>query len=50
MKEFYQEIINIIKEKKLNKEQISKLKIKLCSKYKLKKIPTDIEILLNTEP
>ncbi|MBC8444425.1 tRNA uridine(34) 5-carboxymethylaminomethyl modification radical SAM/GNAT enzyme Elp3 [Candidatus Woesearchaeota archaeon] len=50
MKEFYKEIINIIKEKNLNKEQITKLKLKLCSKYKLKKIPTDIEILLNTKP
>ena len=30
----------------LNKEGIAKLKIELCKKHKIKKIPTDIEILM----
>ena len=47
MKEFIQDIIKIIKTKKPSKIQLSKLKTKLCKKHKLKKIPTDIEILLN---
>ncbi len=48
MKEqFYQEITGILKKENLDKDKLSRLKIKLCKKYKLKKIPTDIEILLN---
>jgi len=46
--QFFQEITETLKEKKLSKDKLSRLKIKLCKKYKLKKIPTDIEILLNT--
>jgi len=48
MKQFINEIIEIIKTKKPSKLQLSKIKTKLSKKYKLKKIPTDIEILLNT--
>jgi len=47
MKHFTEEIIKIIKKKKPNKLELSKIKTKLCKKHKLKKIPTDIEILLN---
>ncbi|MBR9690800.1 tRNA uridine(34) 5-carboxymethylaminomethyl modification radical SAM/GNAT enzyme Elp3 [Candidatus Woesearchaeota archaeon] len=46
-KEYYKEIISILKEKKLSKEEIAKLKIKLCKKHKCRKIPTDIQVLLN---
>lgn len=48
MKEYYSELIDSIKKNKLSKDALSRLKIKLCSKYKFKKIPTDIEILLQT--
>ncbi len=47
MKEFIDEVIKIIKTKKPSKIQLSKIKVKLSKKHKLKKIPTDIEILLN---
>jgi elongator complex protein 3 len=48
MKEYFNELIDSIKKNKLSKDELSRLKIKLCSKYKFKKIPTDIEILLKT--
>lgn len=47
MKEFIEEIIRVIKKEKPSKLRLSKIKTRLCKKYKLKKIPTDIEILLN---
>ncbi|MBW2999605.1 tRNA uridine(34) 5-carboxymethylaminomethyl modification radical SAM/GNAT enzyme Elp3 [Candidatus Woesearchaeota archaeon] len=50
LKNYYKEIIEIIKEKKPGKEELSKLKIRLCTKHKVREIPTDIEILLNTNP
>ncbi|MFC1691685.1 tRNA uridine(34) 5-carboxymethylaminomethyl modification radical SAM/GNAT enzyme Elp3 [Nanoarchaeota archaeon] len=43
--EFFTEIINILIKKKLSKDNISKLKVKLCKKHNLRRIPTDIEIL-----
>ena len=46
-KGFQREIIRIIKTRKPSKIQLSKIKTKLSKKYKLKRIPTDIEILLN---
>lgn len=45
---FYTEITRSIKQKKPNKKQLASFKNKLCKKYKFKKIPTDTEILLNT--
>ncbi len=47
MEEFIEELSGIIKEKKLSKDEIAKLKIKLAGKHKIKKIPTDIEIFLS---
>jgi len=47
MKQFIDEIIRIIKKQKPSKLKLSKIKTRLCKKYRLKKIPTDIEILLN---
>lgn len=41
----YKEIIEIIKKKKLNKEELQSLKLKVCKKYLLKKIPSDADIL-----
>ena len=36
--DFYREIITVLKKRNLNKKQINNLKIRLCSKYKIKKI------------
>ncbi|MBU0627851.1 MAG: tRNA uridine(34) 5-carboxymethylaminomethyl modification radical SAM/GNAT enzyme Elp3 [Nanoarchaeota archaeon] len=47
MKNFIKEIIELIKKQKPSKANLSNIKAKLCKKYKLKNIPTDIEILLN---
>jgi len=46
---FYDDIILFIKRAKPDKDKLSKEKIKLCSKHHLKKIPTDIEILLQAK-
>ncbi len=46
---FYTEIISEIKKKKPSKNQLTKLKTKLCKKYSLRKIPTDIDILMNAK-
>jgi elongator complex protein 3 len=46
--DYYKELIRIIKEKKPSKLELSKIKTRLCKKYRLKDIPTDIEVLLNT--
>ncbi len=46
--DYYKELVYKLKNKKLSKDQLNRLKIKLCSKYKIRKIPTDIEVLLNT--
>ncbi|MFH1642581.1 MAG: tRNA uridine(34) 5-carboxymethylaminomethyl modification radical SAM/GNAT enzyme Elp3 [Nanoarchaeota archaeon] len=48
MDQFIDEIIRYIKTKKPGKIKLSQYKAKLSKKYKLLKIPTDIEILLNS--
>lgn len=45
--EYYKELFSILKKQKLDKNQLSKLKNKLCLKYKIKKVPTDTEILMH---
>jgi len=47
MNNFYLEIISEIKKEKLNSKQLAKLKRDLSLKHKLKKIPTNINILLH---
>ena len=47
--DYVKEIVNLILSSKLNKQDIAKKKVELCRKYKLKKIPSDIEILLNLD-
>ena len=47
-KEYFNEIIGILKKKTLSKQEISNLKTQLCRKYKID-IPTDIRILLSAD-
>jgi elongator complex protein 3 len=47
MEGFYKEVIEIIKKEKPDKDKLSKLKVKLCNNYKMKRIPSDFDILLN---
>jgi elongator complex protein 3 len=47
--EFYSEIEAEIKKKKPDKAQLNRIKNRLCSKHKLKHIPTDIQILLHAK-
>jgi len=47
-KEYFNEIIGILRKKKLSKQEISSLKTQLCRKYKTD-IPTDIKILLSAD-
>ncbi len=47
-KRLFKEINKILSRKVLSKDELARLKIKLCKKYRVRKIPTDIEILLNT--
>lgn len=50
---FYQEIISILKQhtrESLPKDKLARLKVELCRKYNMKKIPTDIEIMLHAQP
>ena len=46
---YFDELIESIKTKNLAKEKIASLKKELCIKYDAKRIPTDIEILLNAK-
>lgn len=46
-KQYFKETIEYIKNKKPSKIDLAKEKVRLCSKYKVKNIPTDIEIMLN---
>jgi len=47
-KQYFNEILKILKQKKLSKQEISNLKTRLCRKYKID-IPTDIRILLSAD-
>lgn len=43
----FKELEQTLREKSLSKEELAKLKIKLCAKYDVERVPTDIEVLLN---
>lgn len=47
--EFYQEFIKYIKAKRPSKDSLSKYKNKLCVKYSIPNIPTDIQIFLHAD-
>jgi len=46
----FQELIKFIKKERPSKQRLANYKIKLCSRYNRRHIPTDIEVLLNTNP
>jgi elongator complex protein 3 len=48
-KDFFEEIIEYIKQAKPSKDKLAREKVRLCSKHKQSKIPTDIEILLHAK-
>jgi len=48
MKEMYKELIQAVKDKK-SKKEIARLKTKLCAKYGVREMPTDIQILLHSK-
>src|SRR3989344_4542868 len=48
-KNYFIELIEYIKKNKPAKEKLSSHKNKLCSKYKIKTPPTNIQVLLNAE-
>ncbi|MGV8162290.1 MAG: tRNA uridine(34) 5-carboxymethylaminomethyl modification radical SAM/GNAT enzyme Elp3 [Candidatus Nanoarchaeia archaeon] len=49
LKNFLSELIVFIREKSPSKLELSKKKVLLCRSLKMKKIPTDIELLLNVD-
>src|SRR3989338_2224063 len=44
-----QELEETLQQRELNKNELALLKINLCAKHNVKKIPTDIEILLSVK-
>lgn len=46
---YVDELIAMIRKQKLIKEQISKLKIRLCTKHSVKQIPTDIQVMIRAK-
>ncbi|MBD3354545.1 tRNA uridine(34) 5-carboxymethylaminomethyl modification radical SAM/GNAT enzyme Elp3, partial [Candidatus Woesearchaeota archaeon] len=48
--EMYKELIEKIIEQHPNNRQLNRLKHELCKKYKVKKHPTNIQILLHADP
>jgi elongator complex protein 3 len=50
MKQAYlKELVSVLREKQLNKDQLSRLKVRLCANHGVKHIPTDIEVFLNLD-
>lgn len=48
--DMYKELINTFSRGNITKDQLSRLKVKLCKKYGIKEMPTDIQILLHADP
>ncbi len=49
MNHYFDELLDFIKKEKPNKRKLNQKKIKLCTKYGVAKMPTDIEILCHAE-
>lgn len=48
-RDFFIEIMQFVKNRKPSKKQLAAEKIRLCRKHHLKKIPTDIEIMMHAD-
>ncbi|MBT6041105.1 tRNA uridine(34) 5-carboxymethylaminomethyl modification radical SAM/GNAT enzyme Elp3 [Candidatus Woesearchaeota archaeon] len=48
-KAYFKELISQLKKKPLTERQISRIKMDLCKKYKVKYVPTNIHVLLNAD-
>ena len=48
--DYYEELFGIIEKEKPSKQRYSKVKIRLCKKHKMGKIPTDIEVSMHATP
>ena len=46
---YFSELIEFIKKKKPSKQKLAMRKMRLCRKYRIKDIPTDIEVMLNAD-
>ena len=46
---FFEEVIRLVKSGSLSKDQITRLKLRLCKAHGVKRIPTDIEIMLHAK-
>ncbi|MBI3052400.1 tRNA uridine(34) 5-carboxymethylaminomethyl modification radical SAM/GNAT enzyme Elp3 [Candidatus Woesearchaeota archaeon] len=44
---FYTEVLQAIRSEGLSGQQLSQLKLRLCRKYRLKTVPTDIDVMLH---
>lgn len=47
--DYFDELISFVKKEKPDKRRLNNKKIKLCKKHRIKKIPTDIEVLCNAK-
>ena len=48
-KAYFKELIAKLKKKPLTDRQVSRLKMDLCKKHKVKQMPTNIHVLLNAD-
>ncbi|MFH1590021.1 MAG: tRNA uridine(34) 5-carboxymethylaminomethyl modification radical SAM/GNAT enzyme Elp3 [archaeon] len=46
---YFEELIEFVKKEKPNKRKLNNKKMELCTKHKIKRIPTDIEVLCNAK-
>ncbi len=47
--EFFNEVVSILKDKNISKDEAARLKLRLCKRYNIKEVPTDIQVLLNQD-
>ena len=49
LREYSNELLDLIRHKSFSKDKISKIKLKLCKEHNIKNIPTDIQVMLNAD-
>jgi elongator complex protein 3 len=47
--DYLDELLSALRKERMDKTELSRLKIRLCSKYRIKEMPSDIEILMSLE-